>query len=669
MSFVLINAVFWPLLLLGSVPILLHLFARSRPPVYRFSSIELIRRIMRLTMRVKKPQDLLLLILRTVLTLALILLFLRPLFFAQKRLAGFMQRKNVVIVIDATASMGWNEGAQTRFAAACAEASEVLAGLSAGDSANIVWLTSAPQAVFPSMGSNFQYLQTRLRQARLTDEAGDIASAVRLAAELLEDQEGQREICLISDFQTTAWKDIVLGIPDNIDLVKLKVGRGRTANVAVTDVFTLPGRPLVDEEISIHCRLHNYSDKAVRKSVYLQVGEGRHAQELQLPAWSSATAVFRHRFPQPGTAVLTAGIGEDEFPADDRRWAAITVLDQMHVGMLPAATPTAAAWRRALAALPWTRLQELSLHEIQQTQELDVILLPHWDGAGQDLLRPCLAGGRTVICEPAQGLSLAALAVLLGRDRRTATAAAEWEQPRQPLRLKLGAERDELFAVFADGEYGDPTRGRYRGRFKLARDSLPQGETLLHYEDGVPALCRFRDTGTLFLWNLSLDPEYSSLQKRSEYLALFGEALLTGRSSSSVYQRHDFRPGEPLTFSHSADILSADLVLQDEAGRKLPVRREALGRFQAAELPPPGVYIWRHKGKAVEYSTINFPQLESDLRSLSLAELKQPGVIAVAGGGQIRDLRDGIKLWPWLLGFAVLAALGEGLVLIWAERT
>ena len=96
---------------------------------------------------------------------ALVLVFLRPLFFSQRRLAGLLQTKNVVLIIDATASMAYVDGAQTRFAAACAEASEILAGLSGRDGANIVWLDAAPDAVFPEIGANIAYLRTALRRA------------------------------------------------------------------------------------------------------------------------------------------------------------------------------------------------------------------------------------------------------------------------------------------------------------------------------------------------------------------------------------------------------------------------------------------------------------------------------------------------------------------------
>ena len=136
MNFVLTNAALWPFLALVLAPLLLHLFARSKPPHYAFSSVEFILRIVRQTIRVKRPRDWLLLVIRTLLFAAVVLLFLQPLYFSKRRLSGPFERKNVVLLVDATASMGYTEGAQTRFASACAHASEILSGLSARDTAN-----------------------------------------------------------------------------------------------------------------------------------------------------------------------------------------------------------------------------------------------------------------------------------------------------------------------------------------------------------------------------------------------------------------------------------------------------------------------------------------------------------------------------------------------------
>jgi len=131
MNFITQNPVLLPLLLLVVVPLLLHLFARTKPPVKQFSSLEFILKALKSNLRMKRPQDILLLIIRTLIFIFIISIFLRPLIFSGS-VSGIFNERHVVIVIDRSASMGCLEGGQTRFAAACAEASRVLSDLYQG---------------------------------------------------------------------------------------------------------------------------------------------------------------------------------------------------------------------------------------------------------------------------------------------------------------------------------------------------------------------------------------------------------------------------------------------------------------------------------------------------------------------------------------------------------
>ena len=162
-----VNLVLAPLAVLVLVPLLVHLFARSRPPRYAFSSLEFLRRVMRQTLRVKRPRDWIVWLLRTLLAIALIALFLRPMSRSTGSASPF-ERRNVVVVIDRSASMAALAGGRSRFAAACAEASELLADLGRRDAANLVWMDSSPDAVFPELGPNVPYLLGHVRSATVS---------------------------------------------------------------------------------------------------------------------------------------------------------------------------------------------------------------------------------------------------------------------------------------------------------------------------------------------------------------------------------------------------------------------------------------------------------------------------------------------------------------------
>jgi len=669
MSILFSNAVIWPVAALVAVPLLLHLFARTKPPVYSFSSVEFILRIIRSTLRMKRPQDWLLLALRTLLFTSLVLVFLRPLFFSQRRLAGMFQAKNVVVIVDATASMSYVDGAQTRFAAACAEASEIMAGLSNRDTANVVWLSSAPRAVFPEMGANIAYLRDSLRRASVTSEAGNIQEAFDLAVRLLSEAEGKRELCIISDFQKTAWEDVSLTPIEGLDIVKVPVGTATAANAALTDIQFRPARPLLGEEVTIFCDVHNYSAQPCGRTLFLEAGESRRSQQVVVPPWSKATGVFRHTFKSPGTFTISAALDEDVFPGDDRRWTCVPVLEFMRTGILASDTQTAGAWRRALDALGWARTETISRADLDGDLPYDILMLAGWDGASRQNLREKLLQGATIVCSPAGGVSPGD--ATLSRRQADVGALLRHEQSSEPHSVKIVRPDDRIFQLFADGDFGDPSRGLFRERLHLARNALSGADVLMAFDDGVPALARLEQNGSLYFWNLALDPEFSNWASHVEFLPFLAELLLGSRPSANghvVYTEH--LPGEPVAWNVGRTVLTSDMQLRDRIGQALPIRRGGGSLRFASSIPPPlGSYEWLYRGQYIGCSVVNFPTIESDLRPMDREQVKTAGSVVAAGGSKVRHLRDGVKLWPYFLALALCLGLLEGLALIWIERT
>ncbi|MBI2442132.1 MAG: VWA domain-containing protein [Lentisphaerae bacterium] len=689
MTFLFGNAALWPFLILLAVPLLMHLFARTRPPVYVFSSIEFIRRIVRFTLRIKRPKDWLLLLLRTLLFAAMILLFLRPVLFADRNLADPFGQKNLVLVVDATASMAYPDGAQTRFAAACAEASAILSGLTSRDTANIVWLKSAPEPVFPEMSANFTYLQDALRRRTVTVEAGAIANALALAASLLEGQKGRREICVLSDFQQSAWNDVRVSLPASLDLIKVKVGASEAVNQALTGIRADPPQPLVGEDVTIYSDIHNYSPQPMRKTVYLGVGESRLSQDVMAPAWNKATAVFQHRFAEPGVYSLTAHIGEDAFPADDRRASIIEVREFLRVGLLASEPVTAAAWRRALDSVGWIKTERLMSKDLAGNLSLDALLLSGWAGADNDRLRRLLQAGCALVYYPARESPVSRFAALSGpavsgvepgegRDggAHPSTGLFRWEQLHTPYTLKVTREKDELFSLFTRGEFGDFSRAAFHARFAFPVEALPAGDKLMAFDDGTPALMRFTaGKGMLYLWNMPLDPEFGNWPKRADFLPFLCELLLVSRGGGEQQSITRVLTGEGMMLELDREMPRSELTLRGEDAQAVPLRdiRGSSNVTWVADQPlNPGLYTWEHLDKPLAWAAVDFPVIESDLRTKTLQELDNSGAgaaTAVRRGFTVRRLRDGVPLWPYLLAFATLVALAEGLTTLWAVKT
>ncbi|MEO0416335.1 MAG: VWA domain-containing protein, partial [Verrucomicrobiota bacterium] len=504
------------LLLLGVVPLLLHLFARSKPPKYQFSSVEFLRRIMKQSMRMKKPQDLLLLILRTLAVLALVGMIIRPLLFSQAKLSGLFQKKNLVIIVDASASMGYVEGGQTRFSKACSEASELLAGLSNRDSANVIWMKSEPESVFPDeLGTNFGFLKDRLRREVVTYQRGAPAASLTLAVNMLGEAEGTREICIVSDFQRSVWDDFSPEVPEGVSLIYVNVGDSQAENLAITNITTAPVRPVVGDELAVFVEVANYSSNQKNSTLFCEAGEVRRSQNIDLPAGETTSFVFRHRMNASGQIPVSASLAEDTFPSDDQRFGIVEVRPNLRIGIVEGTqSQTAKIWSRAAQSFTWAVPEWISMDALdsgsKNAADYDIIFFAGTNSPPADLPKttrsiwlPKVGGGFQL-------------------DKSDGSDGFN-------IQLAPNSQEEPFLEIFKSGEIGDLSGAA--GSTRLINDTPLAGKAILAYADGKPSLLRTA-TGR-YTWLTPLDDAPNSFAGRVPFLVFFGEFLLKERPPES----------------------------------------------------------------------------------------------------------------------------------------
>jgi len=328
MQFLLANSSWLWLLALGVVPILVHLFARSNPQKYPFSNTEFLQRIIKKTARIKKPQDWLILLLRTLAVLALLCAFLQPLLTSKGEIKS--GKKPTIFIIDRPASMAAKEGNTDRFSLACQKASELLK-TGTSDDANIIWMDSLPDGAFPQPGPNLDYLRDLLTRSEVSREPGSAASAIQTAVSQLDLVQGHRELVIISDFQSSTWKNFKIETPKGIDLLKVQVGEETIENLGIHSLFASPNEPVAGQNVTLIARVKNFSKTPRRTTLFLESGGSRQSKEINIPAWGEAEANFQTQYASPGLIPMTARIAGDRFPGDDSRHTMI----QVRAALLP----------------------------------------------------------------------------------------------------------------------------------------------------------------------------------------------------------------------------------------------------------------------------------------------------------------------------------------------
>jgi len=649
------------LLPLVAVPVLCHLLARSRPPVYKFSSVEFLQRVVKRTTRLRRPKDWLLLALRTLAMLALLLAF--PGFVLLSKDAPLPgAQKTTVFLLDRSGSMSAMEGAGTRFQAACAAASEWLDSTSP-DLTNLVWLDHAPAPVFPDPGPNRAFLSDLLTRSQVKPEPGALAAAFDIAWRQLSAARGSRELVVISDFQDFAWRDFQTAVPPGVTVRTIPVATAAPANVAVTSLVTVPAAPVAGQEVTLLAKVANFSAEPRRTTLTIDAGGARQSRAVELPPWGEAEAAIPLRPGAGGLLPVTAAVEADNFPADDRAHTVVNVRQSLRLAIgANSGDPAAAVLTNLGNSLPW---MEAVVTDPARAPACDIRFLPSWDGSGPEALLELAAKGVTVCVRPNAGVSLESIGKLLGVQAPATLLAAQnsadgWQVSR--------LADHPAFALFKDGAFGHPFAGTFRERLVLPPAFREKTAVLAAWQDDAPAVLMSPAKGNaapVLLFTLPLDPAKTDWTTRSVFVPAMAELLLRTRP--------DTAPAAFLTTPGTMPAWSAgdapragspELIAPDETPVALKSASGPDGElFQATAGAVPGIYRWQVSGQPVHFTAVNFPAAESDLRpAASPPSFNGAATSAREDLARQAALDRGLPLWPWLAAAALLFLLVEAII-------
>jgi len=640
--------------------VLVHLLSRARPPVYLFSNLEFMRRIMRKTARVRKPKDWLLLALRTLALLAFAAAFASP-FLVSKSAALPGEKSTVILLIDRSASMAARDGVGTRFDAACTEAALYLEKAKP-HAANIIWIDSEPDAVYPSAGPNITFLTDTLKQAKPRPEAGSLAAAFDLALRQLAAAQGRRELIVLSDFQASAWRDFSPSIPENITVTTHRFASQPAPNAAISRLIAQPSRAVAGQDLTLLVQTNNFSPDPIRTRLTLDADGSRQSQDIELAPWGTAESAFTLRPAKSGAVPISATLEGDTFPADDARHAVVTVRDSLRISVDgPQDAPESRMLGKIASALQWLELTPPTT----TGQPGDFLFLPAWDGNGADALRTTASQGTAVIVRPAPACPLDAIHALIGN--KTPPAGGPLALDASPTGWRIvPAEEHRAHRIFRSGDFGNPYDGTFRERVKLPASltESPDARPIASYADGIPAILESPTTGApVVLWNVPLDPAKTDWPVQNNFLPALAEILLGVRPQARADSSYTLA-GSTVSWTSSDPAHAGALRLLDPSASPAPTTESVTASGSAwTSVDPavPGIYRWEISGQPIDFSAVNFPESESDLRALD--EAPTFGSSTTSSGSLARQaaLAQGIPLWPWLIAAALLFLLLESL--------
>ncbi len=198
---------------LAAVPLLIHLLNRQRHKPQAWAAMRFVLAAHRKTRRRVELENWLLLLLRVAAVVLLALAVARPFTGSESPLAGLTEsRRDVAIVLDASASTGYRAEVDTAFERICERARAILAELDStrGDRAHLILGGSRARLSAWGEPRNAQSLLESLSEP--TDEHLDLASALSEVLEFAREEaagteESRVEVWFLTDLQRATFED------------------------------------------------------------------------------------------------------------------------------------------------------------------------------------------------------------------------------------------------------------------------------------------------------------------------------------------------------------------------------------------------------------------------------------------------------------------------------
>lgn len=489
-------------LVLASIPLVIHLLHRRRYVEVDWAAMRFLLEATRKRSQRMRIENLILLILRTLVLILLVFALARPLFESGGTLIQSEQPVHRVVLIDATFSMQFNSetpageidanprsASGTRFHLAKQAVHDIVERGRRGDAWNLVRIGSRePFAIIGQPSFEADTVLEEVARLEPSDAPGDLAAALGTVAQLVSElpEIPQKEVIIVSDLQAAMWspqdaarklrlRDLARKIGESAGVKLVNAAGVDKRNAAVTDLRTESGSATVDQPLALKCSVRSFTSTPLRDQLIELIVDDRlvDTRRVDIPPDVDLPVDFTHTFRSAGEHSVEVHLQDDALPVDNHRWLAIPVRAETSVLLVdgrPAGRPRDSASYYVRTALdPATA--ELTDRGSVRTQvvnegELPSVRLADFDAVilcdvglltdrEAGLLDSYVRGGGGVIILPGKQTNADSYNRRLHRDGEGILPARIGE-PVTP------ANPNEVF-LFDPGEFSHPLLGVFRG--------------------------------------------------------------------------------------------------------------------------------------------------------------------------------------------------------------
>ena len=682
----------------GAIPLIIHLFHKSRFKVVNWGAMHLLEAVLRTNQKRVKVEQWILLAIRTAIPILLALMMARPMWQGAKKLLG-EQATSTAVLLDNSYSMEAGRAGASNFSIARDESQRLIGGLKRGSEAYVFL-----------MGEGAGLLDEPTRDiSRVTqalDKVGSGYGVARVPAALdfvagtvSKMTEGTRQVVVLTDFQRMSFpatEEKLLGqaierlkklpIPPAITL--WDVGAEAKENVAVESLDFSKLMVGVGQKIQIRANVRNYGDTARPDlKVTLKVdGRDKTTSQVSLGAKSQGQVLFTHVFDTAGSHVVEIETEADVVKADNSFLASIPVRDKLGVLLVDGAPGATSDDLKGETGFAQIALSPFAAGKVEQADLIQAKVV-----SADALTAKAISEASVVVLANVAKLgdaSLKALETFVGQggglllfpgDR---SDPAWWNGPLGKLApLPMGSLAGDLkdnaptaalasqrfenpaLEIFNDARNGNLSDVAVKAwyRFKAPERSGGPEDPVVHarLDSGDPLFVEKPfGQGRVIACATSLDSDWSNLPARPSYLPLIQRLCVY--LASNVYPPRNLQVGEQLVSFVPAESAGkkATLTLPDTSTVEVEVvKKGERGVVEYAQTRRPGLYTLLPAGGVPIHYVVNAERGESDLNKLPEAEIKAlaktHGLQLVRSAEEFKALdkvqRYGREVWKWAL--------------------
>jgi len=625
-----------------AIPVLLHLTQREKKQIIRFPSLMFVRRIPYQSVRRRKIQNWLLLMVRMAALAMIIFAFARPLLDSSNVPAGGANAREVVVLLDTSYSMGFGD----RWTRAQAAARDQIAKLTASDRGSVVLFGSGADIQLRSTAERSR-LQASVDSATPSPSSTRFSPALKVAGSILaESTLPKREVVIISDFQRGGWRgEEGAKLPEGTTLTPVPVqGPADKPNLTVTGVTFARSSFSDQQRLVVTAGITNRTEQPVKgSSITLEVGGLTVGTKPVAVEGGSSTSVVFDAFTVSGKNMrASVKLAADALAADNTFNFVVSPIEPVHITVVDRGN--------AASALYLTRVLSIGT-----TPKFEAVVRQGDAISDDDLRRSAVIVLNDVEVETPLARRLARY-VEQGGGMFVATGPrARWPQDVDTLPATIGQPVDRTrgdAARVGALEYGHPVFEPFRAPRSGDFSSIPvygyrnltatQGsQVLARFDAGTPAVLeRTVGRGRVMLWGSTLDVSWSDLPTKPVFLPFIHQTVrhLAGYTEPEPW----LTVGQVLNASAvTARGPAAQRVVLTPSGRRLPLDDEGT---DVLELTEQGFYEIR--GDANQADAIvaaNVDPAEADLTPMDPREIT---AAAVGAGDGSASGPAGVPLTP-----------------------